>query len=257
MSDKQNTKIKIIIENVEISITVIFNLKCLTIMSKNYEHGDTYRNAFAKAIFYMPWHTTTNDITKMIEQDFVKISNDNLFKIVNIIINNNKYLETKYNATSPNDPFEFLFNSLKESIDTITNKLSKIATSQIEYLNTTINRIAINMETILSPLNQLSEQFNKLFSTLEIDYEPLLEFKHHIQESFNKFNLQTYNYFHNYFYNYFQEYKDNIVLLKKYDWIYTQEIPNNLIENIRANEDNLDTKMVNELILNYFEYYEV
>ena len=160
MDLKNNSPIiKIMIAKTEAKIQVFFSMNCCEVFFDHHEHGDSFRDAFAKSVFHMYKQEINNEVL-LTENDFIGIADTDLNFILNEILAQDNIVNFEYERIDCVDVYErfFLANKsvLKSATTGISKSLEKIK-KNFELMNKTlITSISSAMSNIVMPTEYMS-----------------------------------------------------------------------------------------------------
>jgi len=127
ISDFRNkaTIIKVKILDVEITIKVFFNMNCCQALFESFENGDSYRTAFAKAVFIMYQGTDAKETGNLSESDFNNISDDDFSHILSIILDGDLSLKAEYEKAHGDTQYEKFYRANKAVLSSATKGISE------------------------------------------------------------------------------------------------------------------------------------
>ena len=154
LPNKDVLPITLYISNMSINLKPLFNLGAVKVYENSLKNDD-YRTAFAKMVYFMYEKTDSDNPPPLSEDDFIHTSDENLEKVMNGILLDNKELNDYFNREMCDSPYEkfasahannsnnsklimklFIFPSLFEQSKLI-NPLKK--KSPLQKINTSIS----------------------------------------------------------------------------------------------------------------------
>lgn len=263
--------LKFIISGKKAYIKITFSMKCLEIMFEEFEKSANYRCAFIKTVYHMYQETDNDQYNSLTIDDFNKESDEVIVHIIERILEQDNKLKEIYNKVEAGTPYERFYNAnkmlYKEATKNISYTLMEVsktfkafgeailrsvncATDKDTGFNImissfrNISKPTINVDKILSPLQSAlksvqfaNEEFLSSFTSLSL----LTESIQSIYSSFD-FSMLTY----------YNEWNTQRETLLEYDWFYSREFPEELINKIHENRENLSKDEVNTIIVSYF-----
>ena len=236
--------ISIIISEMEVRICVFYSMNCCKKMFDNHENGDDYRLAFSKVVFYMFQQTNNNNSNSISEQDFINATDDKLLIVLNAILEQDNDLRMEYNNLQADNVFEGFYQANKAVIKrTIAfENIPQVQLPEISSDITNIFKSVFDMQTFISPLQNLRVAINdKLKQTLQTLFLQVLEAVKPLIESLDYSFLE-----------YYKEWGEQRNTLLKYGWVYSNRLPDELVDYIHHRQGALSIDEVDKLIVNYF-----
>ncbi|NEZ76029.1 hypothetical protein EXM56_11995 [Clostridium botulinum] len=279
--------IKIKILEFEIQIRVLFSMRCCEIMFNNYNQGDNYRLAFAKAVFHM-YQNTDNKIS-LTEDEFLSVTEENLKLILNKILEKDSRINFEYDKYQEEDIYERFYKANKDSlkssiekfnktIEEVSKKFNSLNKSLVTPFSSVINNIPklnfFNFQSDLMKVHNVS--FTEIASVLSSIPKPTINMKDIISpiqvmvESLQNINGELVKSLNTQLFQmsesvkslmesmdfslltYRKEWSEQRETLLKYGWFYSEELPEEVINYIHDRRGELSTDDVDDIIVEYF-----
>ena len=153
----------------DIKIRTFFSLSCCRKMFEHYTQENSYRSAFVKTVHYMYQKTDGSNNHLVTEQDFANITDENLYFIINTIIEQDNKLKTEYNTVAADDVYErfFLANEglLRNIAVDVSKSFAKIRKSvelQSKALSLSFGNLLGNLGALGGSLTEMKTALAKL-----------------------------------------------------------------------------------------------
>ncbi|MFQ4200635.1 hypothetical protein C3B57_06300 [Clostridioides difficile] len=279
--------IKIKILEFEIQIRVLFSMRCCEIMFNNYNQGDNYRLAFAKAVFHM-YQNTDNKIS-LTEDEFLSVTEENLKLILKKILEKDSRINFEYDKYQEEDIYERFYKANKDilkssiekfnkTIEEVSKKFNSLNKSLLTPFSSVINNIPkLNFKNFQSDLMKVHNvRFPEIASVLSSIPKPTINMKDIISplqimvESLQNINGELVKSLNTQLFQmsesvkslmesmdfslltYRKEWSEQRETLLKYGWFYSEELPEEVINYIHDRRGELSTDDVDDIIVEYF-----
>ena len=297
--------IKITIDGTEVQMQVFFSMSCCEVFFERHEQGDSFRNAFAKSVFYMYKQGENNEVI-LTENDFMEISDTDLNFILNEILVQdtrvkleyekidypnvyekfyvankevlksatagiskslegmsktfelqNKSLITSMNSAIsnfilPTDSWSSLASTVAKmtnydfsSFQSVLNSIPKVQFPELTSALLNIPTVNFDIQAIISPLQNMIENLRFVNENIaETLSAPLLQMAEATQKIMSSidFSLLIYR----------KEWSEQRDTLLRYGWFYSDELPEELVNDIHNRREELSIEDVDKIIVAYF-----
>lgn len=221
--------IKLNIADVEIELRVCFSLSCCKLMFRNHdEEGKDYRTSFAGAVFSM--YQQKEGETVLTEDDFINTTDENLQLVLDCILEQDQRGKARFEESEIEDIYERFYCINETILQELINIMDQMRQTVIQPAKAIASSIVKNRKSFGESMKAIVTETIELLgaairASIESSRSAIVQYK---------------------------EWEQAKETLLKYNWIYSSELPEDLVIDIYERHSTLTTADVDKIIIDYF-----